>query len=67
MRVDTGETAGPRRAANWDVAVRLSEGDTRLAKPFHVGRFGLGVAVEAFDIVIEVITEDQEDVWLFGF
>jgi len=65
MRIEPAHHAGAGRIADRDVAVGLPKRNTALDEPFDVRRLCLRVPTEGFDIVIEVIADYEQDVWLF--
>lgn len=64
--VNTSKQACPRGAANGNIAMCLSEGNTGLAQTSDVGSLSLGVSAKAFDVVIEIIADDQNHVGLLN-
>ncbi len=63
MRIDAGEHARPRRTADRDVAVSLGESNSAASQPSHVGRLRLSMPAKALDVVVQVVADDQDDVW----
>ena len=66
VRVNASKQACPRGAANGDVAVSLSEGNAGLTQAGDIGSLSLGVSAKAFDVVIEVIADDQNHIGLLN-
>ena len=66
MRIDAREHARPRRPADGDVAVRLCEPHAAFGKSSHARRSRLRMPAKAFDIVIQVVTNDQDDIRSLG-
>ena len=62
MRIETGEKTGPRRVADRDVAVGLGKGDPGLNETTDMACPDLRMASESFNVVVEVIADDEEDV-----
>ncbi len=66
VRVEAGQETGPRGVADGDVAVGPGEGDPRLDEAPDVRSPGLGMAPEGFEVVVQVVADDEEDIGLSG-
>ena len=64
--IDTGEQARSGRPADRNIAVGLFERDATSSKPRHVRRLGLRMTAKTFDVAIQVVADDQNDVRLLG-
>ena len=62
MWINSGYEAGPRGVANRDIAMCLSEGYPALDKLSQVWSFDLGMTAERLDAIVQVVTDDEQDV-----
>ena len=66
VRIETENHTGPRRIADRDIAMGLRERHPAIHQPLHIGRLCLGMAAKGFDVVIEVVADDQDDIRTIG-
>jgi hypothetical protein len=66
VRVDPGGKAGPRGIANGNVAMGLREGNSTLDQFTQVRSFCLGVPAEGLDIIVQIVTDDKQNIRFVG-
>ena len=64
VRIYPGGEAGPRRIADGDVAMRLGEGNPAIYKSLDVRGLYLRMPSQRLDVVVQVVTDDKQDVRL---
>ena len=64
--VESAHQAGSRGITDGYVAVRLSEGNARLGQARDVGCLCLRMSAKARHVIIQIIANYEEHIWLFG-
>ena len=64
VRVETSEETGPRWVADWDVAMSLSKRNPGLNQATNVGCPSLRMTSKGFNVIVQVITNDEKHVLL---
>ena len=64
--VESAHQAGSRGITDGYVAVRLSEGNARLGQARDVWRLRLRMSAKACHVIIQIIANDKEYIWLLG-
>jgi hypothetical protein len=62
MRVESKDYTGTRWITDWDSTMSLGERNSAIDEPFHVCSLGLGMPTERFNVIIEIITNDENDI-----
>ena len=64
VRIKTAHHAGPRRVADRYVTVGLQERRSTVRQTLDVRGLGLRMPSKAFNVIIKIITDDEQDIGL---